>query len=132
MSELFSNIAPLQRALDYHSERHNVVASNVANANTPGFKPMELLRVEDQALGNTLPLKVTKEAHLNSGELAELHGATLVEDQSALGGLDGNSVSLEREMSKLSANDLRYESAAKMLSHKLGMLRYAANDGGNG
>jgi flagellar basal-body rod protein FlgB len=129
MSELFANIVPLQRALDYHSERHNVVASNIANANTPGFRPQELLRTETPALASTLPLTRTEETHLEIIDDPGRRGTDLVEDQTALGGLDGNSVSLEREMSKLSANDLRYESAAKMLTHKLGMLRYAANDG---
>jgi flagellar basal body rod protein FlgB len=48
------------------------------------------------------------------------------------GGLDGNSVSLEREMSKLAANDLRYDGAVKIVTGKLAMLRYAANDGSGG
>ena len=49
MSDLLS-VAPFHRSLDYHSERHNVLASNVANANTPGFRPKELLRVEAEEL----------------------------------------------------------------------------------
>jgi flagellar basal-body rod protein FlgB len=132
MSELFSNIKPLQRALDYHSERHNVVASNIANANTPGFRPQELLRADTPDFSATLPLARTEQAHLATIDAPGRRGTDLVEDQTALAGLDGNSVSLEREMSKLSANDLRYESAAKMVTRKLAMLRYAANDGSSG
>jgi flagellar basal-body rod protein FlgB len=129
MADLFSNLGPLQRALDYHSERHNVVASNIANANTPGFRPLELLRADATDLSATLPLAHTQEAHLSTTGDTVRHETSVVEDQSSVGGLDGNSVSLEREMSKLAANDLRYQSAAKMLTHKLAMLRYAANDG---
>jgi flagellar basal body rod protein FlgB len=54
------------------------------------------------------------------------------EDTTVSGGLDGNSVSLEREMSKLAANDLRYDGAVKIVTGKLAMLRYAANDGSGG
>lgn len=128
MSDLFSQLGPLQRSLDYHAERHNVVASNIANANTPGFRPLELLRVDGAASGGTLPLNRTEGAHLSTAGNAGTHGATVVEDASVAPGLDGNSVSLEHEMSKLAANDLRYQGAAKLITHKLGMLRYAAND----
>jgi flagellar basal-body rod protein FlgB len=131
MSEIFSGISPLSRAMDFHSQRHNVLASNIANANTPGFKPQELLRAEGAETSNTLPLARTEGMHLASVDV-EMHGVTLAPDRSHSGGLDENTVSMEREMSKLAANDLRYESSAKMIQHKLGMLKYAANDGTGG
>jgi flagellar basal body rod protein FlgB len=43
---------------------------------------------------------------------------------------DGNTVSLEGQLSKMSANTLRYKTLAELLTRKIGMLRYAANDGG--
>lgn len=133
MSELFSTVTALHRALDYHSERHNVIASNIANANTPGFKPLELLRVEPHDMGGTLPLKRSEVAHLaTSAHVESLQGVKIAQDRSASGGLDENTVSLEREMSKLVANDLRFESGAKMIQHKLAMLRYAASDAPGG
>jgi flagellar basal body rod protein FlgB len=61
-----------------------------------------------------------------------IHDRTVVPDASSLGGLDGNSVSIEREMSKLEANDLRFQAAAKLVTRQLAMLRYAANDGNGG
>lgn len=131
MSNLLS-VAPFHRSLDYHSNRHNVLASNIANANTPGFRPKELLRVEAEELKTTLPLVRTEHEHFNAGGFGEAHGMTVVPDESNIGGLDGNNVSLEREMSKLEANDVRFQSAAKLVSRQLGMLRYAANDGGSG
>lgn len=133
MSDLFRGIGPLASSLDFHSQRHNVIASNIANANTPGFRPQELLRAEEPAAApSTLPLARTEGAHLASVNLPAIEGATLAPDRSNSGGLDENSVSLEREMSKLAANDLRFASGARMIQHKLGMLRYAANDGTGG
>jgi flagellar basal-body rod protein FlgB len=127
------NVSEFHRALDYHSERHNVLASNLANANTPGFRPKELLRVEDTAFGGTLPLARTEHAHLVSdGGMPGIHDMTVVPDDSTVNGLDGNNVSLEREMSKLQANDLRFQGAARLVTRQLAMLRYAANDGGAG
>jgi flagellar basal-body rod protein FlgB len=132
MSDLFSNVTALHRSLDYHSERHNLIASNIANANTPGFRPLELLRAESTETGGTLPMTRTESAHLSTTASQSLQSTTVAPDRSNSGGLDDNTVSLEREMSKLAANDVRYESGAKMIQHKLGMLRYAANDASGG
>ena len=128
MSDLLS-VAPFQRSLDYHSERHNVLASNIANANTPGFRPQELLRVEESEFHGTLALVRTEHEHFTAPGLPDEHGMKVVPDESHIGGLDGNNVSLEREMSKLEANDLRYQGAAKLVTRNLAMLRYASNDG---
>jgi flagellar basal-body rod protein FlgB len=132
MSDLFSNLSALHRSLDYHSERHNLIASNIANANTPGFRPLELLRVESAETGGSLPMARTESAHIASLGSSSLQATTVAADRSTSGGLDDNTVSLEREMSKLAANDIRYEGSAKMIQHKLGMLRYAANDASGG
>jgi flagellar basal-body rod protein FlgB len=131
MSNLLS-VAPYHRSLDYHANRHNVLASNIANTNTPGFRPKELLRVEAEELKTTLPLVRTEHEHFNIGGFGDVHGMKVVPDESNIGGLDGNNVSLEREMSKLAANDLRFQTAAKIVTRHLGMLRYAANDGTGG
>jgi flagellar basal-body rod protein FlgB len=128
MSELL-NVSAFHRALDYHSERHNVLASNLANANTPGFEPKELLRVEANEFRGTLAMTRTEQTHLVGSGVPAIHDLTVVPDASSLGGLDGNSVSIEREMSKLQANDLRFQGAAKLVTRQLAMLRYAANDG---
>ena len=51
------------------------------------------------------------------------------EEQVVSPGNDGNAVSLEREMSKVAANNIRYEGAVRIVRSQLGLLRYAANDG---
>jgi flagellar basal-body rod protein FlgB len=131
MSDLLS-VSPFQRSLDYHSERHNVLASNVANTNTPGFHPKELLRVEEDEFHSTLPMVRTEQQHFIGQGIPAIHELTNSPDDWNVGGLDGNNVSLEREMSKLQANDLRYQGAARLVTRNLAMLRYAANDGSSG
>lgn len=129
MSELFGGVDSLQRALNYHLERQNVIASNLANVDTPGFRPRELLRHVDEVSGE-LQVQRTDEGHLTR---AGVSGQTrLVEDNTAPAGNDGNAVSLDREMARLAANDLRYSGAARIVTKQLGMLRYAASDGSRG
>jgi flagellar basal-body rod protein FlgB len=131
MSELL-NVSPYTRSLDYHSERHNVLASNIANANTPGFRPQELLRVEEDSFHGTLSLMRTEREHLRATGVPDEHGVTVTGDDWNVAGLDGNNVSIEREMSKMQANDLRFQGAARLVTRQLAMLRYASNDGTSG
>ncbi len=133
VTDLFRSVGLMHRALDYHLQRHSVISSNVANVDTPGFRPQELLRSDDGGDGAPRALAATDGAHfrMSGGELSGLV-VEASEDTTVSGGLDGNSVSLEREMSKLAANDLRYDGAVKIVIGKLAMLRYAANDGTGG
>jgi len=126
MSGLFTVLAPLERALDYHLERQNVLNGNVANVNTPGYKARDLVQPA-QASEGKLALQTTNGQHLAAGGAND--GAQMVEDTTSPAGLDGNTVTLEKEMSKMMANSLRYDAATEVISRRLAMLRYAASDG---
>lgn len=130
MSDLFRGITPLKSALDFHLSRHNVLSSNIANAETPGFRPLELVRDAErpQPVEGGLPMRVTAEGHIGPSAIGG-RDYEIREERVAAPGANGNAVSLEHEMSKLAANDIRYEGAVKIVSSQLAMLRYAANDG---
>lgn len=132
MADMFGTVDRMRNALDYHVSRHNVVASNIANAETPGFHPLELVRDEPDA-PSTLRMAVTAEGHVgfNNGDPSAPDLDTR-EDRHVTPAANGNSVSLEHEMSKLAANDIRYEGAVKIVTHQIAMLRYASNDGNGG
>lgn len=131
MADIFQ-VGGFRRSLDYHAERHNVLSSNVANANTPGFRPKELVRDEAPEIKGTLPMMRTERDHFLGGGSPELHETVISPDESRAGGLDGNNVALEREMAKLQANDLRYQGASRLVTRHLALLKYAANDGTSG
>jgi len=134
MADLFASIQPLHSALDYHLERHSVLASNVAHVDTPGYRPNDLARVEsadgtsfDGAL--TVAMRRTNEAHLGTGGegTAELEGRTF-QDLSAGVGNAGNYVSLDREAAKVAANQLRYDVVSAIVSAELRGMHFAATD----
>jgi flagellar basal-body rod protein FlgB len=129
MSDLFSGVGALRGALDFHVERHNVLASNLANAETPGFQPMELVRESPRAEFQKLALEATSAGHFGTAPQEGVASFESKPDTSSAPGANGNAVNLEHEMSKLAANDIRYDGAVKIVSSKLAMLRYAANDG---
>jgi len=120
------SIDALQGALTFHRERHSVLAGNVANLDTPGFRPQDLRRPSLETSGVNA-MDTTSAGHLggaNSPERLESF-----DDGGTLQGPDGNAVALERELAKIDANRTRYSTSAELVSRRLAMLRYAAGDG---
>jgi len=132
MPGMFVSVDPLRTALDYHLDRQNVIASNVAHVDTPGYRPSDLERVDQTGFSATLGVAMqrTNEAHLGAGAggLVEPHGRVF-QDLSAGVGNDGNYVSIDREAAKLAANQLRYDTVSAIVSAELRQLSFAANDG---
>jgi len=114
----------LQASLTYHRERHLVLAGNVANLDTPGYRPLDLTR---RTADDPVALATTDPGQIASPGSSDF--VTSFDDGGALQGPDGNAVSLERELSKIDANRARYATSAELVSRRLAMLRYAAGDG---
>lgn len=130
--DLFSGVVPLQAALNYHLERHNVLASNVAHVDTPGYRPNDLSRVDPADFARILnvTLERTASAHLTGpSDNGTSSVGRVFQDPTAGAGNDGNYVSLDRESAKLAANHLRYDVVASLTASKLRGLAWAANDG---
>lgn len=121
----FSSLDTMQSALTFHRERHTVLAGNIANLDTPGYKPLDLQR--------TTPTEATTLAVTSDGHIGGAAGArsvvTAFTDTDQTQGPDGNAVQLERELSKIDANRARYATSSELVSRRIAMLRYAAGDG---
>jgi len=120
----------LSRAMSLRLDRTHLIASNIANTNTPGFTPVDMdfqAALEQQM--ETGPLARTSEGHL----LGSIEGAarpTYFYDPTGTPGLDGNSVSVDQEMARMSENTMLYDASSRALQKKLGMIRYAITDNG--
>ena len=131
VADIFQAVAPLHAALDYHLERHNVLASNVAHVDTPGYQPNDLARVSAADFTGVLDAAMRRTNPLHLAELGGVGQPTqgrLFKDLSAGAGNDGNYVSMDREASKLAANHLRYDVVSAIVSAQLKQLSFAAND----
>lgn len=111
------NLDLLARALSAADLRHRVLANNVANVNTPGFKAarveFESLLQEAMALGDA-PLAVAP---------------VVVRDNTLSLRPDGNNVDIDVQMSAVAANQLWYGALARSLSDEIGRLRAAISEG---
>ena len=130
---LFSHVGSLASALDYHLERHSLLASNIAHVDTPRYKPNDLARLSDAPFHQVLhtTLNRTHPGHLSTGDSKPSVGHVF-QDLSAGGGADGNFVSLDREAGKMAANKLRYDVVSVLVKSSLQSLLSAAGDGKRG
>lgn len=126
----------LERTLDLRSARQRVIASNLANEETPGYRATELNFLDQlrSAYRGQPPviLAATHARHFGllarpqrfesvSGRLSQVPAGDLP--------LDGNSVNLELEMAKLADNVMQYNAAATILAKKFQGLLSAIREG---
>lgn len=134
MIDIFSGIGPMRAALEFHLDRQNLLLGNLANAATPGYVGRDLVRSRPSFAGMLdVELARTSPAHTSGGggahSLPDGSSARLAFDSPSLAGPDGNTVQVDREASRISANTIRYETVTRITSTMLAGLRYAAGDG---
>lgn len=123
----------LHKVLDLRAKNQEVIGSNIANAETPGYSA-QAFSFEDQLksamTGQGLHPVATRPDHipLALSSLEQVAG-TVSRKRDTTGIGDENSVSVDQEMIKLSQNEILYEAAAAMLKKKLSLLKYAINGG---
>lgn len=129
-----SNMQLLSKVLDLRAQKAQVISSNIANSETPGFSPSrfdfeeDLSRALDASRG--IALKTTDTSHIGIGptNFNSVAGKIRIEeDNSGIG--DENGVSVDQEMMDLSENELLYETAAQLLKKKLSLLKYVVSGG---
>ena len=128
-----STLQLLRKVLDLRSQNQQVISSNIANADTPGFAPSEL-QFEDElrsvVQGNGLRPVTTHPNHISlTANSVQTVSGTLVQkpDQSGIG--DENGVNVDQEMINLAENQILYEAAAQLLKKKIGIMKYVVQDG---
>ncbi len=107
----------LERALSAATLRQRVLAHNIANINTPGFKRS---RVEfEQHLADAL----------ERGERPDEVHPAIVREKHTIGRPDGNNVDIEREMTEMAVNQIYYAALARSISDHFARLRMVIHEG---
>ncbi|MCL2022465.1 MAG: flagellar basal body rod protein FlgB [Betaproteobacteria bacterium] len=125
-----SHIAPYMEAMNLRAYRQQVLASNIANADTPYYKARDFDFKEAYATARKgqadgdLRLARTHERHLAPSN--RVGGAVPLayrtEYQSAV---DGNTVDMDMERGQIADNGLQYQILAQMLSDRFSGLQRA-------
>jgi flagellar basal-body rod protein FlgB len=111
--------------LDWTAARQKLLASNIANLDTPGYKARDLdfQSALLRACGNgESGLHCTNERHL-SGKDATPSRPFPVQESGAR--LDGNTVNLAQEMARITENGFLYQTLVRFINHKITTLKQA-------
>jgi len=113
----------LERVLDLSAFRHQVIATNLANVDTPGYRTRDLRpfagEIEQAMAGGEPSLTFATQSFTPVAH--EIRG--LLERP------DGNNVSVERESLLLAQNQLRFQVAVQFLKAEFHRLSSAINGG---
>jgi flagellar basal-body rod protein FlgB len=113
--------------MDLKFNRQQLIASNVANVDTPGYKGKDLKfqRVLKDQLED-LDLKTSKPGHL-SDSIDNHSMGEILEDENP-GRPDGNNVNIDNEMMKLTKNNIQYNIDIQFIKKKLDGIRRIIED----
>ncbi len=127
---LFKGTLPLlEKALDLRSLKHNVTVSNIANKDTPNYKAFDLVVEEElkKVMGpeKELGLRRSRQGHLPGRTIGGSRAARLEINNTSEPSTkrDGNTVNIDKEMAKLSENQLMYNALAQIISKKFQGLK---------
>jgi flagellar basal-body rod protein FlgB len=119
-------LSMLRTRMLWHQERQRVLAENVANADTPGFRPRDLAPLQPDRL--VLPPGAVVLARTSPGHLGADAADTAFQSRPD-SRYDirpaGNGVSLEDEMLKVAANQMDYQAATALYTRSLGLFKTA-------
>ncbi len=122
----------LTTALNFREMRQKLISSNVANANTPGFKAKKLdfeealaraLDVDGQMGMNTTDVR---HHDVGNGGFNNLE-PEIYDNPNGVVSENGNTVDVEAEMAQMAENKLMYDALVQLINKKMGIMKYAIN-----
>ena len=126
-SPLFS---ALSRRMEWLGERQRVISQNVANADTPGYKPSDL---RPQTFAELLTpsrrprasVATTSANHIAPGQGATNGAGTAEKVRKYESSPSGNAVSLEEELIKMAETQIEFQTVTNLYRKHIGMLKTA-------
>lgn len=121
-----------QQALGLRAERQQVLATNIANADTPGYLARDIdfsatlaKATAGNAASGPLALNTTQAGHQAASAAGLSLGADLLYRVPTQPSLDGNTVDMDVERVNFADNSLHYEASLELLTGKIQGLRLA-------
>ena len=118
-----------EKALHLRAMRSEVLASNIANADTPNYKARDLdfrqaLSGALGAKGDALALKTTSQRHIAGAASNPLEAALKFRTEEQ-GAVDGNTVNMDVERSAFAENSVHYQASLTFINGMLTTMQRA-------
>lgn len=112
------NMVAVKRLLDVTAMRHEAIASNLANVDTPGYRRLDVSPAFERQLQNAIAARDT-------AAMRRVEPAVTLDSRATARRRDGNSVDLETELVHLNRNSLQHAAESQFLTGSLLRLRTA-------
>ncbi len=125
IGKLDQNLSFHSNALVLRSQRQQLLASNIANADTPGYQARDfdfaaaLRAAGGQGAAGSAAQGVVRTSAEHLKPAATVDGARVQYRIAAQGSLDRNSVDMDTERALFADNAVRYEASLRFLNHKI-------------
>ncbi|HHJ12823.1 MAG TPA: flagellar basal body rod protein FlgB [Gammaproteobacteria bacterium] len=118
-------LGDLPTHLTLYGQRSRVLATNLANADTPGYKARDIdfRSLLSRAAGEQLTLKTTRSGHIRAASGASR--PELMYRNPTQPSLDGNTVDAQLDKARFTENAVRYQATLRFLEGKFKGLRLA-------
>lgn len=125
--------AILKNGLDSDVQRHDLIANNIANVNTPGFKRSDVVfgdRLAQALEGGNFKGRQTRPQHIQIGlKNPEDVRASIITDIHTEMRNDENNVDIDKEMAELAKTQLHYRTLVQGMSGEAGKIANAIRNG---
>ncbi len=120
MEEIFKHIDNLDKKASYFFERTKIIQSNIANADTPFYRPKDL--VFEKELDKQIKLKKTDPRHIEPEMKSKPFKVIQLND---ISGYDENKVNLDKELAKLAESSIMYKTLLETIKKEIAKTKYA-------
>ena len=122
MADMFSKVDNLSKMASFYLDRTKVIQSNIANADTPEYKPKDL--IFEKILDDQISLKKTDPKHMDTDN-------SKIEKKLIEGGnyqgYDENRVDIQKELAKLAESSIMYKSMVEAMKKEFSKLKLVIN-----
>ncbi|MCR5100081.1 MAG: flagellar basal body rod protein FlgB [Butyrivibrio sp.] len=127
MSNAFDYINVMDKAADASWLRNEVIANNIANVDTPGYKREDIAFEEElqKALGDSRYKSMDSKVSSVNEKLNQLNPAVVQDYDDYSYRIDKNNVDIDTENVTLAANQLKYQGLMNCVTHEFNDLRTA-------
>ncbi len=120
----------LQQSLSGMVKRQQLIANNLANMDTPGYRamdvPFEQVLTKEIRRGGDLRMAVTQPGHMGNSTSMQ-QGAAIQEP--VVFRTDGNGVDVDAQMTELAQTNINFDAVTQLMAGRLAIMRMAINEG---
>ncbi len=122
-------LSMLRSRMEWHQERQRVLAENVANADTPNYRPLDLAPPNFEQALTARPVTLARDNPNHIAADGGNDGFTAQNEPQYEVRPGGNAVNHEDEMMRVASNQMDFDAVADLYSRSLALIKLAAGSG---